>query len=110
MTTLRERFEEFFTPANFIRLSQKTKYGPAQEEVIAFFRQELLALAEEINIMPWKPEFADEQKEALAKRSPLYVMGLGEAVTLIRARADELKTNWRTLTNLYEPTLLWEVR
>lgn len=84
MNTLRERFEEQVAP-NII--------GPNRQKTVNFFRQELLALAEEINVMPWKPEFVDEQKEALAKRSPLYVMGLVEAVALIRAKADELTTN-----------------
>lgn len=88
MTTLKERFGQQF-PNNIAEVIDD--FGSTtKNDILAFFRQELLALAEEINVMPWKPEFVDEQKEALAKRSLLYVMGLVEAVALIRAKANEL--------------------
>lgn len=75
MPTLKERIEAFFMPEIFVRLSQKRKMWDAQREVKDFFRQELLAVAEEIDRI--------EKSDALNHH---------HAGNIIRFKADEFMT------------------
>lgn len=69
MTTLKERFEKDFH-----------KGFVSEESILSFFRQELLALAEEVEEQATNTRLNDLERAS----------GLEDAATLIRSKANEL--------------------
>lgn len=73
MTTSKERFD-----TSFGKVLPQMGVEPSQiSSLLSFFRQELLALAEEVEIL-------------ISKRDKIYY-GLSDAATIIRNRARELE-------------------
>lgn len=73
MSTVRERFEEYFNTSMLMRLS-RVKVIKAHDDIRAFFRQELLALA-----------------DTVAGMAELTVPDRDRVEEFIRSKADELK-------------------
>jgi uncharacterized protein (DUF2164 family) len=81
MTTLKERFEEKFSQGDdigYFGFKLETRFS----EVVSFFRQELLALAEEIEatLMPVSDNLGIKA----------HNRATNDAAALIRSKADEL--------------------
>lgn len=92
MSTIKERFEEKFTVFSDERGWEGCDGSPQQ--LLSFFHQELLTLAEEIEAKkiksPWKTALNGSQAEQIMKDHDIYNRSVMDAAALIRAKAKEL--------------------
>lgn len=85
MTTIKERFEKFraSSKVNAIKYGRIADWEKKYKADLAFFQQELLALASDLHEMKKSRNFPGMEGGE-------YDVGLEDAATLIRSKADEL--------------------
>lgn len=96
MSTIKEHFAEKFKDITHFGCPSTPEVvcGTLRRDLLTFFHQELLTLAEEIEAKkiksPWKTALNGSQAEQIMKDHDIYNRSVMDAAALIRAKAKEL--------------------